>query len=109
MRRLLAHLLLLAVASCGDLSPTGTVERGKPLMDRAKRLRIQQEIRYLEHELGQQHALTGEWPDDWGFLRRSANDPWGNEYRFSVEDGEGRVFSAGPDGEPDTPDDIVGK
>ncbi len=109
MVRILLVSVVFALAACGDLSPTGTVERGIPQMKRAERLRIQQEIRYFERELGQRYAIDGEWPDDWSFLRRSSNDPWGNPYHFYVEDGEAVVFSAGPDGEPDTADDVHGK
>ncbi len=109
MMRWLLVMALLAFAACGDLSPTGTVERGIPIKERAQRLRIRQEIREFERELVQRFARDGEWPDDWSFLRRSANDPWGNEYRFYVEDDIAVVFSAGPDGEPDTKDDVHGK
>jgi hypothetical protein len=76
--------------------------------DRARELRIQQEIRYLRHEIEQRHALRGEWPEDWSFLRRSALDPWDREYLFEIEDGRAVVHSAGPDGEDGTADDVYG-
>lgn len=105
MRRVLITVLL-GLASCGELSPTATVERGRTQMDGARALRVQQEIRYLESEMNQRHALRGEWPEDWSFTHRSALDPWGHEYEFVIEDGRAVVFSVGPDGEIDTADDV---
>ncbi len=35
-------------------------------------------------------------------------DPWGRPYQYRCTEEEARVFSCGPDGKPDTPDDIVG-
>lgn len=52
--------------------------------------------------------LTPEGPEEVFFLRRIPPDPWGRPYRYQVdEDGlSAHVSSAGPDGRPDTPDDI---
>jgi general secretion pathway protein G len=40
--------------------------------------------------------------------RRLLTDPWGNPYRYDpwLSDDQGRVWSLGPDGKPDTADDI---
>ena len=42
------------------------------------------------------------------FLSRSArgDDAWGNRFRISCQDGEIEVTSSGPDGKPNTTDDI---
>jgi general secretion pathway protein G len=43
-----------------------------------------------------------------GYIKRLPKDPWGNEYVLlnPGENGKMDVFSAGPDGEPGTEDDI---
>lgn len=43
-----------------------------------------------------------------GYIRRLPQDPWGNDYRLVSPGVHGAVdlFSAGPDGEPETSDDI---
>ena len=47
------------------------------------------------------------FPED-GYIKRLPKDPWGNEYVLlnPGENGKMDVFSAGPDGEPGTEDDI---
>jgi len=41
------------------------------------------------------------------FLRRSVpGDPWGNPYRYTLVGDHPKVHSYGPDGSPDTEDDI---
>ena len=47
-------------------------------------------------------------PDGKAFLRASAADPWGGPYRLLMsQGGTPTVMSAGPDGAPDTADDIL--
>ncbi|PKH22437.1 type II secretion system protein GspG [Enterobacterales bacterium CwR94] len=43
-----------------------------------------------------------------GYIRRLPQDPWGNDYRLISPGVQGAfdLFSVGPDGEPDTADDI---
>ncbi|RUO32774.1 type II secretion system major pseudopilin GspG [Aliidiomarina sanyensis] len=43
-----------------------------------------------------------------GYIRRLPQDPWGNEYRLISPGQYGRydIFTAGPDGQPGTDDDI---
>ncbi|HCS8993771.1 TPA: type II secretion system protein GspG, partial [Klebsiella pneumoniae] len=43
-----------------------------------------------------------------GYIRRLPQDPWGNEYQLLSPGQHGAidVFSVGPDGMPDTNDDI---
>ena len=101
--------LVLTLAACGDFSPQKTVERGQTQMDNARSIRVQHEIRTIENELMQSYVLRGEWPQDWTFLRRSALDPWGREYEYVIEDEQANVFSAGPDGETGTADDVYGR
>ncbi|MCL6268741.1 type II secretion system major pseudopilin GspG [Sansalvadorimonas sp. 2012CJ34-2] len=50
-------------------------------------------------------------PKSWrenGYIKRLPNDPWGNPYHMQVpgEYGAVDVFSAGPDGQPGTDQDI---
>jgi hypothetical protein len=64
------------------------------------------------------HDASGRWPtmaelrapgpNGKTFLRASAEDPWGGPYRLLMSpDGAPTVISAGPDGVPDTADDII--
>ena len=34
-------------------------------------------------------------------------DPWGNDYNYTKKDSSYEVFSSGPDGSPNTPDDVT--
>lgn len=79
------------------------------VVEDAQVLRAGLEMRTLAAELAQYHAARGEWPADWHALKRSGKDPWGNDYGFEP-DGDGVVvYSAGPDGELDTDDDLSGR
>jgi hypothetical protein len=103
-------LALLLLPACGeDLAmPKGT-GRAPAVVEDAQVLRAELEMKTLAAELAQYHAARGEWPADWRALRRGGKDPWGNDYGFEP-DGDGvLVFSAGPDGEFDTDDDITGR
>lgn len=44
-----------------------------------------------------------------GYIRRLPEDPWGNPYKLISPGGHGSIdiFSAGPDGEPGTDDDVT--
>lgn len=76
------------------------------VVEDAQVLRAGLEMRTLAAELAQYRAARGEWPADWRALKRGGKDPWGNDYAFEP-DGDGvAVFSAGPDGEFDTDDDL---
>ena len=66
-------------------------------------------------------AIFGDWPQrlndlDWRlrlvFPTGRAIDPWGTPWRFDPPEGDsaaGRLSSAGPDGQWDSPDDLVSK
>lgn len=41
-----------------------------------------------------------------GFAAREAKDPWGNEFEIRCEQGAIEVVSSGPDGQPNSEDDI---
>ena len=104
MARIWILALLLAGCEADTLLPT----KGKevlPVHD-AKVLRARMEIRQLRVEVEQHHALRGAWPADWRAIGRSGLDPWGSEYLLDFERDRPIVFSAGPDGEVDTDDDI---
>jgi hypothetical protein len=105
VRRLLPVLLLLACDA-----EIGPARKGKapPVVEDAQIFRAQLEIRQLAAELAHHHAMRGEWPEDWRALKRSGRDPWGNEYAFETDGEEATVFSAGPDGEFGTDDDLGG-
>jgi general secretion pathway protein G len=57
---------------------------------------------------------VGKIPDnypDGGYLgkKQLPKDPWGNDYRYVCEDGQNfSLSSMGPDGQPDTEDDVKG-
>jgi hypothetical protein len=107
MRLLLLALLLLP--ACGD-DPKPKEAKGRPpaIVEDAQVLRAELEMKTLTAELAQYHAARGEWPADWRALRRGGKDPWGNDYAFETEGDDVYVFSAGPDGEFDTDDDVGG-
>jgi general secretion pathway protein G len=41
------------------------------------------------------------------YIKDVPNDPWGNAYEFRHEGKDYTIRSAGPDGQPDTADDVV--
>ena len=107
MRLLLTALALLAACDAGPATkPGGKVPAA---VEDAQVLRAQLEMRTLATELEGQHALRGEWPADWRAIRRSGKDPWGNDYAFETDGEQVTVYSAGPDGEFDTGDDLASR
>lgn len=54
-----------------------------------------------------QPPIPRSYPED-GYVRRLPKDPWGNSYQLRQpgEHGKVDIFSAGPDGEAGTDDDI---
>ena len=104
MRPLLLALLLLPACDV----ELGKQPKGKapPVVEDAQVFRAQLEMKTLAAELAQHHAMRGEWPEDWAALKRSGKDPWGNEYAFETDGERVSVFSAGPDGEFGTDDDL---
>ena len=105
MRRLIS--LLLLVAAC---DPGAKAQGREPAsVEDARVFRARLEMRQLAAELEQHRALRGDWPADWKELRRAGKDPWGGEYAFETEGEAALVFSAGPDGEFDTDDDLASR
>lgn len=104
MTRIWILALLLVGCEADTLLPTEGHEV-LPVHD-ARVLRARMEIRQLRAEVEQHHALRGEWPADWRAIRRSGLDPWGGEYLLEFDQDRPIVFSAGPDGEADTDDDV---
>jgi hypothetical protein len=105
VRLLLLALLLLPACDAG----TGTGAKEPAAVEDARIFRAQLEMKTLAAELEQYRALHGDWPADWAALRRSGKDPWGNDYGFEPEGEQVAVFSAGPDGEFDTDDDLANR
>jgi hypothetical protein len=103
MRACLAALLLLIVPACSK--PADEAAKSKSVAD-AKGFQATQDIVQLRRECLQYQAVKGELPRDWDELGRSKNDPWGNEYVLVVDGDFVDIYSAGPDGKYDTPDDI---
>jgi hypothetical protein len=104
MRPLLLALLLLPAC---DLE-LGKQPKGKapPVVEDAQVFRAQLEMKTLAAEVEQHRALRAEWPADWRALKRSGRDPWGNEYALEIDGEKAQVYSAGPDGEFGTDDDL---
>ena len=102
--RCLLLLALLAAPACGG--PAETAQQGLDAMARTRTMRAGMEIRQLRTEVEQHHVLRGEWPSESSQMLRTAIDPWGNPYVVETEDSRAIVFSAGPDGEIDTADDV---
>ena len=75
-------------------------------MDNYKYPTTEQGLDALVHETDIE-PLPRRFPQG-GYTNRIAKDPWGNDYQFLSpgENGEYDVFSAGPDGQPGTDDDI---
>jgi hypothetical protein len=107
MRRRIALLLILAACDPG----TGPSARGKSVasVEDARVFRARLEMRQLAADLEQHRALRGDWPEDWAAVRRSGKDPWGGDYAFETEGESAIVFSAGPDGEFGTDDDLASR
>ncbi len=105
MRPPLLALLLLPPACDVELTK-GAKGKAPPVVEDAQIFRAQLEMKTLGAEVEQHHALRGEWPADWRALKRSGKDPWGNEYVLEIDGEKALVFSAGPDGEFGTDDDL---
>jgi hypothetical protein len=102
--RALILVLLLVGCDADTLLPT-TGKEVAPVHD-ARVVRARMEIQRLSAEVEQHHARRGEWPPDWRAIGRSGLDPWGGEYILEFEEDRPVVYSAGPDGEADTDDDV---
>lgn len=73
---------------------------------KARLFKADQDLQHLLRECDQYQALHGKLPVDWEAMGGAKFDPWGNEYALEVEDGVVDIYSAGPDGEFDTFDDV---
>jgi hypothetical protein len=100
---LMLTLLLLLMPGCSK--PAEQAAKSKDVAD-AKEFQATQDIVQLRRECLQFRAVHGELPESWDELGRTKDDPWGNEYALVLEETRLDVYSAGPDGEYDTPDDI---
>ena len=98
-------LLLILPASCSD--PVDAA-KGAPEVADARRFRAQNEIVQLERQTEQHFRLHGEWPEDWEALGLRGTDPWGGEYVLQTDGDDAVIFSAGPDREIGTDDDVYG-
>jgi len=104
MTRVWILALLLIGCDADTLLPTKGNEV-LPVHD-ARALRARMEIQRLTAEVEQHQARSGEWPADWRAIGRSGLDPWGGEYVLEFERDRPVVYSAGPDREADTDDDV---
>ena len=106
MRKSLCLALLLA--GCGLDAPEQKAKDSAVVLD-AKFLRVQMDLHRLASEMDQYYSFHNGWPEDWSDLKRAPMlDPWGTEYGFGIEEGRPVVYSAGPDGEDGTDDDLYG-
>jgi cytoskeletal protein RodZ len=74
------------------------------------------DVRAVTTLLEDYKSLSGAYPttgQGLGALGAARKDPWGNDYIYQYPSTRGResydLFSAGPDGQPDTPDDDWGE
>ncbi len=104
--RLLLIVPLLVAACDMEIAKAREGSREPAVIEDAKLIRVQLEIQRLTSELEQYHMRRGEWPESWRQIKRSGLDPWGGEYIFEIEDDHALVFSAGPDDEIGTGDDV---
>ena len=97
----------LLVAACDmEIAKAREGSREPAVIEDAKLIRVQLEIQRLTSELEQYQMRTGEWPESWRQIKRSGLDPWGGKYVFEIEGDRPLVFSAGPDDEIGTDDDV---
>ncbi|MHC4549997.1 MAG: hypothetical protein ACYTEZ_14590 [Planctomycetota bacterium] len=106
MARRLALWLALLAAGCDFVPPGQPAGEDTQIVQDTKCFRAQLEIQRLETEVAQYHSLRGAWPESWRVLRRSGLDPWGEEYLLELDGDRPIVYSAGPDREPGTGDDV---
>ncbi len=106
MLRFLLILPLLVAACDMEIAKAREGSREPAVIEDAKLIRVQLEIQRLTSELEQYHMRRGEWPESWRQIKRSGLDPWGGEYVFEIEGDRPLVFSAGPDDEIGTDDDV---
>ena len=99
-------ITLALLAGCSDDSGGGKY-REPGAIEGSRVLRARMEIRQLVNDVSMYEANRGEWPENWRAVRRSGIDPWGNEYALEILDGRPEIWSAGPDGELGTADDVT--
>jgi hypothetical protein len=121
----MAGVWLLASAILFRMEPSGLWPLSRSRMaslDRVRSLRARADLAELTLDVEQYVVNMGEYPtslEALGAYRRPVRDPWGHLYqirRAGTGDGADtsfgtggakRVFSGGPDGRSDTPDDIA--
>ena len=101
--RFSALLLLLLATACAK--PADEANKSTKV-GKARAFKAEQDLRLIRRECDQYQALHGELPADMDALGRTRLDPWGTEYALDIEDGMLDLYSAGPDGEFDTNDDV---
>ena len=99
---LTALLVLLAVACA---KPADRANKSTKV-GFARAVKAEQDLHFLRRECDQYQALHGELPADMEALGVTKMDPWGTEYALEFDHGQIDLYSAGPDGEFDTVDDI---
>ncbi len=75
--------------------------RNLPLVDR---LEASNKLEFIRLSVESYRIKTGYYPKN--IPVDNATDPWGNRYVYLLTGNGYRLFSAGPDGKPDTGDDI---
>jgi hypothetical protein len=98
-------LLFLLVVAAACAKPADEANKSTKVAN-ARMFKAEQDMMHLRRECDRYQALHGELPEDLEALGFTRNDPWGSEYALDVEDGFVDIYSAGPDCEFDTIDDI---
>ena len=109
-------LFLLALAALGIMMAvpsTRTVleDRARPVTDNLKAKLVPRRLEVMADQLEVRVGRGESFPSNWeGWLRRdfsgAPEDPWGAIYYFRTGRSSFTVGSKGPDGEPNTQDDI---
>jgi hypothetical protein len=96
MLRFAAVLLLFSLVACRE-GPSSDVDRARA----GCRARYDAFQRWVTGQ-----GKFPETEEEWAQARGREKDPWGRPYDVEVEGGTVRVWSDGPDREPDTSDDL---
>jgi hypothetical protein len=109
---ILILLLLFATGMAIPKTRARMQEAAAPYMDKFKGKLVPSRLESMADQLEARLNVGKSYPAGWeGWLRRDYSgvpeDPWGNVYYLKTDRRGFTVGSSGPDGVPNTPDDIT--